>query len=122
LIKRERRTKNSIRTLREALRALIDPLQPVTVRQTFYLAVSASLIDKTENAYKNTIVWVLGDMRRAGALPYGWIADNTRWIRKAPSYDSLEEALRATAQCYRRRLWAHQPVYVEVWLEKDALA
>jgi len=108
--------------LREALYTLIQPHHPVTVRQTFYLAVTAGLIPKTENAYKNTLVRLLADMRRVGELPYGWIADNTRWMRKPSSYDCLEDALAETTRLYRRNLWRNQDAYVEIWLEKDALA
>src|SRR5262249_44322365 len=71
LIKRVRRTQAAMRDLRAALYALVARHQPVTVRQTFYLAVTAGLIDKTENAYKNTVVRLLADMRRDGELPYG---------------------------------------------------
>jgi hypothetical protein len=34
----------------------------------------------------------------------------------------MESALRRTAEAYRRSVWDNQDVYVEVWLEKDALA
>jgi len=121
-IKRARRSKHDIQDLRDALSALIAPHQPMTVRQTFYLAVSAGLVEKTENAYKHTVGRLLTEMRRDGQLPYGWIADHTRWMRKPQSYDSMEAALAATAQLYRRNLWQTQDAYVEIWLEKDALA
>lgn len=42
--------------------------------------------------------------------------------RKPPSHDSLTDALEDTAQLYRRALWRNQNDYVEIWLEKDALA
>jgi hypothetical protein len=58
----------------------------------------------------------------AGEIPFGWIADNTRWQRKPTTYTSMESALRRTAEAYRRSVWDNQGVYVEVWLEKDALA
>jgi hypothetical protein len=61
-------------------------------------------------------------MRRAGELPYGWLADNTRWQRKPRSYDNVDQALEDAAQLYPKALWADIPAYVEVWLEKDALA
>jgi hypothetical protein len=92
------------------------------VRQIFYLAVTAALIGKTEQEYKNTIVRLLGLMRKTGELPYGWLADNTRWMRKPQTHGSLEEALRETAAFYRRNIWRQQPAYVEIWLEKDALS
>jgi hypothetical protein len=61
-------------------------------------------------------------MRRDGQLPYGWIADNTRWQRKPRTHASLEDALEDTQRHYRRDVWANQDAYVEIWLEKDALS
>src|SRR6266508_1555059 len=43
-------------------------------------------------------------------------------MRKSQSFDSIEDALYRTAQTYRRASLADQATYVEVWLEKDALA
>ena len=61
-------------------------------------------------------------MRRSGLLPYYWLADNTRWQRKPTTFNGIEEALEATASFYRKSLWTDADAYVEVWLEKDALA
>jgi hypothetical protein len=94
----------------------------MTVRQVFYRAVSAGIVAKTEQEYKNSIGRQLVLMRRAGELPYHWIADNTRWMRKPTTFSSLDKALANTARTYRRALWDDQDVYVEVWTEKDALA
>src|SRR5262249_2856588 len=55
-------------------------------------------------------------------IPFGWVADNTRWMRKPRTHSSPEMALQRTAEAYRRSLWDNQELYVEVWLEKDALA
>jgi hypothetical protein len=55
-------------------------------------------------------------------MPFDWIADNTRWMRKPRSFSSLEAALQHTAEHYRRDLWADSGAYVEIWIEKDALA
>lgn len=93
----------------------------MTVRQVFYRLVSQGAIQKTEAAYKG-IVYRLGDMRRSRELLFNWIVDSTRWMRKGQSFSSLERALQHTAAAYRRSLWDNQDVYVEVWLEKDALS
>ena len=85
---------------------LLASENPATVRQIFYRLVSAGVIAKTETEYKRTVVRLLTAMRREGVLPFGWIADNTRWMRKSQSYSSLEDALYRTAQTYRRALWA----------------
>jgi hypothetical protein len=55
-------------------------------------------------------------------MPFDWIADNTRWMRKPRKFTSLEAALEHTAGHYRRDLWADTEAYVEIWIDKDALA
>jgi Protein of unknown function C-terminus (DUF2399) len=111
-----------IEMVRAAIYAALAAEHPATVRQVFYRLVTTGAIAKTEAEYKSTVVRLLTAMRREGRVPYHWIADNTRWMRKSQSYNSLEDALYRTAQTYRRAVWAGQPAYVEVWLEKDALA
>jgi hypothetical protein len=62
------------------------------------------------------------ELRRDGDLAYDHIADATRWMRKPRTYDSIKDALAETARTYRRNLWRDSKSYVEVWIEKDALA
>ncbi len=80
------------------------------------------VIKKIEGEYKQTVIRLLVEMREAGEIPFHWIADNTRWMRKLTAYTGIEACLNATSNSYRRDLWASMPVYVEVWCEKDALA
>jgi hypothetical protein len=120
-LKRQRRSKATLDALREALRDTVKEVAPATVRQVYYQAVSRGLIEKTEQAYKG-IVRLLTQMRRDGQLPFSWLADNTRWMRKPDSYGGIGHLLRDTARLYRRSVWDDQPVYVEIWLEKDALS
>lgn len=108
--------------VREGLYAIVAEQHPATVRAVFYQAVSRGLVAKTEGEYKSTVGRLLVQMRREGIIPFSWIADNTRWMRKPRTYTSMEEMLKITAQTYRRALWANQEDYVEIWLEKEALA
>lgn len=108
--------------LRETIHTVLEADNPMTVRQTFYQLVSRGVIAKTEAEYKQTVVRLLTAMRRAHEIPFGWIADNTRWMRKPQTFGLLEPALHHTARHHRRAVWQEQPVYVEIWLEKDALA
>jgi hypothetical protein len=108
-------------TIRGAIYAVLDSYHPMTVRQCFYQLVSRGSIAKTEQEYK-TIVRLLTEMRRRQQIPFDWIADNTRWMRKPITYDSITQMLEYSQQTYRRSIWRDQNVYVEVWLEKDALA
>jgi hypothetical protein len=119
---RPRRTKADIEQLESELYDIVAEIQPATVRQVFYQAVSRGVIPKTEAAYKGIVCRLLSRLRREGDLPYNWIADNTRWMRKPRTYTSMEQMLNMSVDLYRRDLWAQQDAYVEVWLEKDALA
>ncbi len=120
-IKRRRSTKAEVEGRREALLGIVAEMQPMTVRQVFYQATVAGIVEKSEAGYSK-VQTDLALMRRAGELPYDWLADNTRWQRKPRSFGSIEEALNDTAKFYRKALWADADAYVEVWLEKDALA
>jgi hypothetical protein len=121
-IKRARRTKADITRIKDAILEALDEDHPMTVRQLFYRLVSAGVIDKTETEYKTTVGRLTREMRRAREIPFDWLADNTRWMRKPTSYSSVKDMLIQGAQSYRRDLWADHDAYVEVWLEKDALA
>ena len=100
---------------------MLEEIQPATVRQLYYQLVSRAVIEKTEAAYK-TLVHNLSIMRRAKQVPFEWLADNTRWMRKPTTYKSLADMLDRQTEFYRRELWGNQDAYVEIWLEKDALA
>jgi len=94
---------------------------PVTVRQMFYRMASVGQVPKTEAGYRR-VQYALTAMRKQRAIPYDWLADHTRWMRKPRSYSSLADMLRESKRLYRRALWDEQDAYVEIWLEKDALA
>src|SRR5512143_2849090 len=117
-----RRTKAEMDAIRVAIIAVLEEDRPQTVRQVFYRLTSAGVVAKTESEYKQTVVRLLGEMRRSGRIPYGWIADATRSQRKPITHSSMEGALRRTAETYRRALWDDAETAVEIWLEKDALA
>lgn len=107
--------------IREAVHELESEYRVVTVRQAFYALTVRGVVPKTEAGYRQVQRQILL-MRREGLLPWGFIADSTRWQRKPDSYDDVDDALMEVARTYRRNLWRSQEIRVEVWLEKDALA
>jgi hypothetical protein len=121
-IKRRRRTKAEIARLRENIYDALKADHPMTVRQVFYRLVSTRAVEKTEKDYKRAVGRQLLLMRREGEVPYAWVSDNTRWMRKPTTWSSAEAMLKRTAQTYRRSVWDNQNVYVELWCEKDAVA
>ena len=120
-IKRRRATKADVERRRARLFEIVAAMHPMTVRQVFYQATVRGLVEKSEAGYAK-VQTDLVQMRRAGVLPYDWLADNTRWQRKPRTFDGVEEALRDTARLYRKALWVDADSYVEIWLEKDALS
>lgn len=120
--KRPRRTNQQLRAIEDQLYAILETEHPMTVRQVFYRAVCAKVVEKTETDYESTVGKALLRMRRSGRLPYAWITDATRWMRKPRSYNNMEEALAQTAKLYRRNLWVDQEINIEVWAEKDTIA
>lgn len=118
---RRRSTKAEVERRRARLLEIVEAMKPMTVRQVFYQATVRGLVEKSEAGYTK-VQSDLVLMRRSGLLPYAWLADNTRWQRKPTTFNGIEEALEATASFYRKSLWTDADAYVEVWLEKDALA
>jgi hypothetical protein len=118
---RSRATRDEMRERRGALLEIVGESPPMTARQAFYLATVRGIVEKTEAGY-DKVQRELVALRMAGALPFEWIADHTRWERRPRTFDTPADALSETARFYRKSLWAHATERVEVWLEKDALA
>ncbi len=118
---RNRMTKSEMDIWKVQLKIITREIKPATVRQVYYQCVVRGLIEKTENKYK-CVARNLADMRKDGVIPFDWLADGTRWQRKPRSYDSLADAINNCATYYRRDALNRSDRYVEVWLEKDALA
>jgi hypothetical protein len=120
-IKRGRATKAEVERRRDELLTIVAEMQPMTVRQVFYQASVHGIVEKSEADYTK-VQTDLVLMRRSGMMPYGWLADSTRWQRKPTTHSSVADALEHTAKFYRKALWDDIDAYAEIWLEKDALA
>ncbi len=83
--------------------------------------VSLGVIEKTENGYR-TIARITRNMRMRGNLPFSYLADNTRWVRKAQAYTGIVGFLDEVQALYRRDFLNESEVYIEIWSEKDAIA
>ena len=121
---RRRRTRSEIEQLRAVINAMAEEVQPCTVRQLCYLGVGRwwdKEVGGSRASYK-LVVRLVGELREDGSLPWGWIADHTRWVRQDEVYRSPADALARWAGQYRRDLWQRKPVHVEVWCESDSIA
>lgn len=96
----------------------------LTLRQIYYRLVSAGMIANTRSDY-NQLSSQLVTARENGDIDDSRIADRTRRIEDV-SFDSPDAFLgyceAILKQNYLHRFWTSQPVYCEVWVEKDALS
>jgi hypothetical protein len=114
-------TRAELDAIDDAIIAAVAADAPVTVRGVFYRTVSAGVVPKTEHGYK-LVGRRLVLLRQAGRVSYADITDGTRFLRHLRSYNSVEEALRDTAEHYRRALWPSQDDAVLIFTEKDAIS
>lgn len=94
---------------------------PMTVRQVYYRLVSGQVIKNTRSQYQ-AVSNALVDARKEGVIPWEWIEDRLRRPRRVPMWEDLADFIQTVLRSYRRNIWAEQPLYLEVWLEKDALS
>lgn len=95
--------------------------QKLTVRQVYYQFVSRDLIPNTPRSYQN-LTSMITDARYAGLIDWDAIEDRGREADVPSEWDSIDELIDAAVRQYRSPRWADQPFYVELWVEKQALA
>lgn len=93
----------------------------LTLRQLFYQLVSRDFIPNTVQEYKR-LGDIVNDARMAGLMDWSAIEDRTRELSEQAHWNSPSSILEACASQFRTDRWANQSVYVEVWVEKEALA
>lgn len=93
----------------------------LTLRQLYYQLVSANVIVNEEKSYKN-LGSLVSDARLAGLLDWDAIEDRVRVPKRPSEWDDLGDIVNAVLHSYRLPRWKDQPEYVELWVEKDALA
>jgi len=105
----------------ETARAILQAQHPMTLRQLFYQLVSNQGTENSAAEY-HKIGGALVDARKEGLIPWDWIEDRIRRPRTVAMWDDLPDFLQVVRRSYRRNVWENQGVYIEAWLEKDALS
>jgi len=93
----------------------------LTVRQLYYQFVSRDLIPNTPRSYQNMTVLVT-DARYAGLIDWDALEDRGREVSAPLQFNNLRERVDLALNNYRLPRWEDQPVYAELWVEKQALA
>lgn len=105
----------------EAARAVMAEHHPMTLRQVFYRLVSGQVLENTRGQYQ-ALSNALVRARQDAMIPWGWLEDRLRRPRTVGMWDDLADFAETAISAYRRDVWASQSVYIEAWLEKDALS
>ena len=93
----------------------------LTLRQLYYQLVSRNIILNAERAYKN-LSSLVSDARLAGTLDWEAIEDRIRVPVIPSEWSNLKDLVDSALYSYRLPRWETQENYVELWVEKDALA
>ena len=93
----------------------------LTLRQLYYQFVARGLIENSERSYKN-LGTVITDGRMAGQIPWDAIEDRGRGIRPWLIEEDEQAVFHEIEGNFALDKWARQNTYVEVWVEKEALA
>ncbi len=93
----------------------------LTLRQLYYQLVHRNIIKNNQREYKR-LSSVISDARLSGLIDWNAIEDRIRRPIAANEYRDLKQLVDAALYSYRLPRWSTQDNYVELWVEKDALA
>lgn len=93
----------------------------LTLRQLYYQFVAHHGLPNTERSYKN-LASVVSQGRLAGLVDWEAIEDRGRVPSRPSEWANIPELIDSALAAYRLPRWAGQRAYVELWVEKQALA
>jgi len=116
----------------QATQAMLDKYPSVdhwSLRQMYYRLVATEVLENTINNYKNLSRW-LTKAREDGIIDSRKFEDRSRKTHGSGDRnpdspeDYMESRIKSLLNSYKYfeySLWSDQEVYLEVWIEKDAL-
>lgn len=93
----------------------------LTLRQLYYQLVTVNAITNEERSYKRLSA-LLTDARYAGLVDWDAIEDRVRQPRTSSEWSDINSIVESAIYSYRLPRWNGQSNYVELWVEKEALA
>ena len=101
---------------------ILTDMQPLGVRGLLYQLLSTGWVPSTaDNVYQQVNKLTI-KLRERGVIPFGWIVDELRVRLKPSSWSGLGDFADTVREAYRKNFWEHLPVYVEFFVEKQAMA
>jgi hypothetical protein len=104
-----------------AAAAILEQIQPATVRAVCYRLFVAGLIASMSKNETNKVSRALVTGREQRLIPWDWIVDETRDAERPGTWRNPAEIIDATVRGYRRDRWQNQSEWVEVWSEKGTV-
>lgn len=92
----------------------------LTLRQLYYQFVARALLPNSQKSYSR-LGSILNNARLAGEVDWGAIEDRTRNMQDLAHWDDVPDIMEAVSNQFRVSPWDNQDVYIEVWIEKEAL-
>lgn len=123
-IKRERRSQKRMDLLDAQIIAVLSEDHPQSVRHVFYRMTDPRLsepVEKSDRGYRHVQDRCV-KLRRAGCIPYGWIADMSRQGYFTHTFADASDFVRSMAGHYRADLWRDADYRCEVWAESRSIA
>ena len=123
-IKRDRRTKDQMNQLDKQILEVLGDDHPQSVRHVFYRMTDPRLpepVEKSDRGYRHVQDRCV-KLRRAGLIPYNWIADMSRQGYFVNVFDDAGDFLRSMSGLYRADLWRDSEYRCEVWAESRSIA
>lgn len=93
----------------------------LTLRQLYYQFVAKDLLPNSQKSY-NRLGNIINDARLNGDVDWNAIKDRTRSKKDLTHWDNVEEVIEGYAHAFRLDSRISQFNYIEVWVEKEALA
>ena len=93
----------------------------LSLRQLYYQLVTKNLIANEEKSYKR-LGKAVSTGRLAGLLDWGSIEDRGRVAKLHPEWNSIKDIVESALYSFRLPRLEGQDTYVELWVEKEALA
>lgn len=93
----------------------------LTLRQLYYQFVAHHALPNTERSYQNLSI-TISNGRLAGLIDWEAIEDRGRVADEPRQWSSLENLVEIAIEQFRLPRWQTQPSYLELWVEKQALA
>lgn len=122
--KRYRRTKRAVDLLDARIVEVLRADHPQSVRHVFYRMTDPRLpepVEKSDRGYRHVQARCV-KLRRAGEMPYGWIADLSRRGYFVDTFRDASDFLRRMRGLYRADLWREAECRCEVWAESRSIA